>query len=183
MNALIIGGTRSGKSMLAQRKAQQLWEQSGRAGTLWYAATMQPSDDESRERVQKHVQARAGWGFQTLEVPFGFSDLSQFRPQDVILLDSVTLLLCSHLYGGGHPEQIAESLHQAAKAVQHLILVSDDTFSDACFYEESVEQYRRCLGFLHRQIAEWSDFVLECRFGTTLFWKGSAERWGKEGKE
>ena len=62
---LILGGSSSGKSMYAQRLARSL------AGTrpLYYLATMEPRDAEDHARVAKHRRERAGWGFETLEIP------------------------------------------------------------------------------------------------------------------
>ena len=61
MLSLVIGSAASGKSEFAERLAC-----AGEQPRI-YLATMQPLDSECRERIEKHRQARAGRGFETVE--------------------------------------------------------------------------------------------------------------------
>ena len=61
MNILLIGGSKSGKSHLAQELCRAL------SGPMIYWATMEPTDEEDRERIRRHLLDRDGWGFETLE--------------------------------------------------------------------------------------------------------------------
>ena len=63
MRILLLGGSKSGKSGLAQRLARDLSE----GNSLYYWATMEPTDEEDRARIRRHLADRAGWGFQTVE--------------------------------------------------------------------------------------------------------------------
>ena len=62
MVTLVIGGAASGKSEFAESLVLQM-------GTLprWYIATMQPFDDECRERIRRHRKMRAEKQFETIE--------------------------------------------------------------------------------------------------------------------
>ncbi len=174
MTALLAGGSSSGKSMAAQQLAVSLRTESGR---LFYAATMIPGDEEDSRRIQRHLAAREGWGFHTLETPFALEAPPEgFGPLDVVLLDSVTLLLCNHLYGGGSWEErrLAEHLLEWGRHLGGLVLVSDDIFSDAFRYHDSVEQYRRRLGRLHQLLAAEAQLVVRFRAGLPQVYKG---RW------
>lgn len=65
----IIGRRQQQRQKLAaQRMAVFLRKGEGR---LFYAATMIPGDEEDRQRIRRHLEAREGWGFHTLETPFG----------------------------------------------------------------------------------------------------------------
>jgi adenosylcobinamide kinase/adenosylcobinamide-phosphate guanylyltransferase len=62
MKELILGGVRSGKSRLAEQRAQE----SGLA--VVYVATATPGDDEMRRRIEEHREQRhARW--LTIEEP------------------------------------------------------------------------------------------------------------------
>ena len=63
MRILLLGGSKSGKSMLGQRLARQLAD----GGPMIYWATLEPRDGEDRAIVRRHLAEREGWGFQTLE--------------------------------------------------------------------------------------------------------------------
>ena len=61
MTYLLIGGSKSGKSHLAQQLCRSL------GGPLVYWATMEPVDGEDRALIARHLDERAGWGFSTVE--------------------------------------------------------------------------------------------------------------------
>ncbi len=71
MRMLISGGAKNGKSMYAQRVAKTLAREKN--SPLYYVATMEPVDREDRERIERHVRERSGWGFVTIEEPLKLS--------------------------------------------------------------------------------------------------------------
>lgn len=88
---LVTGGARSGKSRFAEELA-------GRSGLqVVYLATMQPLDDELRERVQRHRERRpAHW--KTVEEPLEIvSALGEIDDEALVLLDCVTLWITNLL--------------------------------------------------------------------------------------
>ena len=64
---LISGGAKNGKSMHAQKIAKAMSVEYD--VPLYYVATMEPTDEEDENRIKRHVQERAGWGFTTIEEP------------------------------------------------------------------------------------------------------------------
>ena len=62
MIVLVTGGSGCGKSTWAENLVDSL----PREGRV-YIATMQVYDEESRQRVKRHVEQRAGRGFTTVE--------------------------------------------------------------------------------------------------------------------
>ena len=64
MLLLVVGGAKSGKSMLAQCLCRAL---AGEGGRMVYLATLDPCDGEARQRIARHRRDRDGWGFKTRE--------------------------------------------------------------------------------------------------------------------
>ena len=98
MNIFISGGCKNGKSMHAQRIAKAMAVSEN--VPLYYVATMIPTDEEDRQRIRRHIEERAGWGFETLEQ--GRDICGALRDgvdcRGVFLLDSVTALLSNEMF-------------------------------------------------------------------------------------
>lgn len=104
-NILITGGTRSGKSRVAEECAQRF------GNRLGYVATAQIFDDEMRERIRTH-QLRRGTSWLTTEEPYHLSEVlrrmdGQF---DAILVDCVTIWLSNLLLQHEEPARELEPL-------------------------------------------------------------------------
>jgi adenosyl cobinamide kinase/adenosyl cobinamide phosphate guanylyltransferase len=85
MIVLVIGGTRSGKSEVAERLAARAAEPSG--GAVTYVATGEPTDPDMAARIARHRTRRsAAWT--TLEAPIDLlATLAAVR--GTVLLDSL----------------------------------------------------------------------------------------------
>ena len=93
MNYFLSGGAKNGKSSLAQEIV------CAQGGPRYYLATMIPHDDEDRLRIRRHLDNRAGLGFQTVECGTDIlASLSQMEPDGAVLLDSVTALLSNEMF-------------------------------------------------------------------------------------
>lgn len=90
---LITGGARSGKSTLAEKKAQEIGE------NVVYIATGLAFDEGMKDRIHKHKEARPNeWG--TIEIYKDFQTLDSkeaFLKADTVLLDCVTLMVSNLL--------------------------------------------------------------------------------------
>ena len=96
MTYFLSGGSKSGKSMLAQKIAKAL------PAPHYYLATLRPTDAEDRAIVARHLQERDGWGFTTLECERGILSALELAPENgTFLLDSVTALLANEMF---HPD-------------------------------------------------------------------------------
>lgn len=174
MHILICGGCKSGKSSLAQELALRL---SGGA-EHFYVATMLACDDEDRLRIARHVENRAGMGFQTLEISRDIAQcLKDGRAGGTFLIDSVTALLANEMFHDGGVDSAAEArtqagLMQVIKQAKNAVFVSDFIFSEATHFDALTEEYRRALGALHCALANACDSVIEMCAGTTLVHKG-----------
>ena len=104
MRILLLGGSKSGKSMLGQRLTRQLAD----GGPMIYWATLEPRDTEDRAIVRRHLAERDGWGFGTLErgraLPEG---LALVPRESAVLFDSVTACLACQMFSGPQPDAAA----------------------------------------------------------------------------
>lgn len=89
---LVTGGSRSGKSVIAEKKARELGDRS-----VLYLATAIPVDDDMKERIRVHQERRdSEWG--TYE---GYRDLGEVvksTSKSTILLDCVTVMITNILF-------------------------------------------------------------------------------------
>ena len=128
MTYLLIGGSKSGKSHLAQQLCRSL------GGPLVYWATMEPVDGEDRARIARHLDERAGWGFSTVECGRAL-ERAALPERACVLFDSVTALLANEMFSGAQPdaaapERAAQELLALSCRAAHLVCVCDDIFRD-----------------------------------------------------
>jgi adenosylcobinamide kinase/adenosylcobinamide-phosphate guanylyltransferase len=160
----ILGAARSGKSTFAVELAQR------HAGTVLYVATLQPMDDEMRERVVLHRQERpAEWA--TLEEPVDVTGaLGRAPHHDVYLLDCATLwvsnlLLREHGYADYVPASAAEGpLNHVRELIEwqrasgaNLIVVSNEVGAGIVPEYALARAYRDTLGRANRMLADAAD--------------------------
>lgn len=156
MKELILGGARSGKSALAQQRA----ERGGRAVT--YIATARPLDDEMIERIERHRLARpAAW--RLVEEPLALADaLAGCAAADrCLLVDCLTLWL-SNLMIEGDDRLIAEKqalLDRLPALPGHIILVSNEVGQGIVPLNPVARRFRDEAGWLHQALARCCERV------------------------
>lgn len=170
MNIFISGGCKNGKSYYAQELARE--QSQNRNVPLYYLATMIPVDKEDENRILRHIDDRAGWGFETLEQGRNICKaLDRADPQGSFLLDSVTALLSNEMFlpdGTVYPDcgtTVAQELVEFGKKTGNTIFVSDFMYSDAILYDEMTENYRKSLAYIDKILAKFCDQVIEVAFG------------------
>lgn len=154
MKILIVGGSKSGKSMAAQRIARMLAARGSCPAYYW--ATMEPSDSEDEKRIARHLEARAGWGFETIECGRNTSAFSASVRGGCVLFDSVTALLANEMFPP--PAQNADF---------PLILQPGNVLRPNC----RKLQAQQCILYVYAM----TFFVTECNM--TLLPKATAEHW------
>ena len=178
MTVLVVGGSKSGKSSLAQKIAVRLAE--GR--DMYYIATMIPSDEEDRARIARHIEDRAGMKFRTLEQGKNLRDvISRAESSGTFLLDSVTALLSNEFFppeknyapDESAGKRAADDIIFLSRQVENLIVVADDIFRDAARYDEITQSYRKALGDILRAVAAAADTVIETATGNAIVHKGA----------
>ena len=171
MKIWITGGAGSGKSSLAQDLAAAL----AAGGPRYYVATMVPRDEEDHRRIRRHIEDRAGMGFQTIECPCRLMERIDPDPDGTYLLDSATALLSNAMFGEREFAYDPDAAARAAEDLQRFScgVKSDGIYSDAARYDEMTENYRCGLASVERQMATVSDTVIECAAGGVLLQKGT----------
>lgn len=170
MRILLLGGSKSGKSSLAQSIIKRLAK-----GPLIYLATMEPTDKEDDERIKRHIEDRAGMGFLTLERGRDIASLP--IPEDAsVLLDSVTALLANEMFGEGFaPEahkKVSHEILAVSRSCANIVCVADEIFRDGNEFDAATEAYRRGLALVCRALAEEFDAAAEVSCGIPKLFKG-----------
>ena len=102
MRILLLGGSKSGKSMMGQHMARRL----SAGAPMYYWATLEPRDGEDRAIVRRHLAERDGWGFETIEQGRQLPQaLKWVSPAGTVLFDSVTACLACQMFSGPEPEK------------------------------------------------------------------------------
>lgn len=201
---LITGGSGSGKSEYAENLARKLGKSTApdaEAAPLYYIATMRVWDEEGRARVRKHRLQREGKGFLTLERFTDMEKLELPEKDGIILLECLSNLTANEFYDrlgmqSGNTEEmgsrtsfealvsdrlVQEVLSLRAKC-RHLVVVTNEVFSDGIIYDPETESYIRILAEVNRRLAEAADSVAEVVCGLPFTLKendnGSIKRGG-----
>ena len=167
MIVLVIGGSGSGKSEFAENICMKLPAEEKR-----YIATMQAFDDESRARIAKHRRARSGKGFETIEQGTHLEDVC--LPQGcTALLECMSNLVANEVFapegrGADCGEVIKSGLHHLAEKAGHLVIVTNDIFSDGVTYDPGTAQYMKILGEVNQEAAAMADYVYEVVCGIPI---------------
>jgi len=168
MFAMIIGGSASGKSALAERWAVSLPK------PRIYLAAMQVLDEESRRRVERHRAMRAGKGFETVEAPAALWN-ADLPAGATVLLEDLSNLLANELFspGGGGPDGALRGVRFVLARCENLILVTNEVFSGGADYEGETADYLAELAWLNRVLAAEADTVAEVVCGLPNVLKGA----------
>jgi len=168
MIILFTGGSGSGKSALAERTVCALAQEK-----RVYLATMQVYDAESVHRVERHRTQRADKGFVTIECPTSLPN-APVAEGSTVLLEDLSNLCANEMFGGGNVESIFPALLQLSRRCRHLIIVTNDVFSDGENYDPSTAEYMRCLAQINSEAARMADGVAEVVYSIPVWLKGDA---------
>lgn len=175
MTIFLSGGAKNGKSGLAQSLAVALGEK------RYYVATMISTGQEDDARIRRHIEDRAGLGFQTVECFRNvLTCLDNADADGTFLVDSVTSLMQNALFSPENNYEpdlsaaraCADALVEFAGRVKNVIFVSDFIYSDCTPFSETTQCYRRCLADADRRLAAVCDTVAEVCAGQVFLYKG-----------
>ena len=140
---------------------------------------MQSIDFEDDERIARHRQERANWGFTTVEQPVDIENILQKCDSNgSFLLDSLTALLSNEMFlmDGSVNEQatekIMEELSRLIGRIGNIVIVSDYIYSDSVLYDPLTEKYRKSLAEIDRVAARLCDAVIEAAYTNITVHKG-----------
>lgn len=176
MFSVVTGGSASGKSAYAENEIMKLKEAKPDA-RLIYLATMVPYGEDTRQRIQRHIGLRAGKGFETVECFGGLKELG-WNSNDIVLLECMSNLLADEIYEKGNPspvEDILEGISRICNEAAHLVVVTNEIFSDGIPYEADTVRYINFLGEINRRMAAMADNVTEVVCGIPVPMKNRGE--------
>lgn len=180
MIIFISGGARSGKSSYAEKCAFSLFKKRNSAHRLLYIATASVSDEEMKDRVQRH-QSERGDEWETIEECVYLDEVTMHcEAGDVVLIDCLTVWLSEAKYRESLNDEtllsiIQNVLHQAKQKSFDVIFVSNDVNEGGLDDDLMVHEYVALLERVHRSIIEKADQVLQFSAGIPTFWKGKGE--------
>jgi adenosylcobinamide kinase/adenosylcobinamide-phosphate guanylyltransferase len=176
MLTFIIGGTRSGKTALAQSLCRP-------ESRVAYLATLRAEDDEMRQRIRRHRSTRpTAWS--TIEEPLAIAAAVRRASNefDSIVLDCLTLWLSNFCWE--HRACDAEELERRALAEAedlvagarasacHLIVVSNEVGCGIVPENAVARAFRDLQGFVNQIVARAADEVWQTVAGIPVRLKG-----------
>ena len=167
---VVLGGTRSGKSRFALARARELG-----GDRVTFVATARPGDPDLDERIAGHRRVRpATW--RTLETDQDLAKtLALADPNDVLLIDSLTLWVAAALEAGDDPLRAWSAAAAAVRTrVPPTVVVSDEVGLGVVPQTASGRDFRDALGQLNQLIAAGAATVTLVVAGTALQLKAGA---------
>lgn len=174
MFIVVTGGSGSGKSEYAEQLVLE-----NQTKPYLYLATMYPFDEECHRRIARHRAMRREKEFDTLECYTGLkkADASGYG---TVLLECMSNLTANELYQkDGAKERCVEEIllgiDRLRTQCKHLIVVSNEIFSDGILYEKETKEYQKYLGEINRRLAERADQVVEVVYSIPILHKGDKD--------
>jgi adenosyl cobinamide kinase/adenosyl cobinamide phosphate guanylyltransferase len=161
---LLVGGARSGKSVLATRLA------AAQERPVTVVATAEAGDDEMAAKIAAH-RAQRPHDWETVEEPLALAHaLTRIDPQACVIVDCLTLWV-ANLVGAGCADVVGASRSAAAVAAARpgpTIAVSNEVGSGLVPVSASSRAYRDQLGTVNASWAAAADRALLVVAGRVL---------------
>lgn len=170
----VTGGVRSGKTSFAEKYAIEVATKHKQK--LHYLATAVVTDEEMKERVERHRSIRKTMKVQweTWEKSVDIHEIhTEFNNRDVILLDCLTTLVNNELFHNRQEwmdetvqllilQKIKEGIVSLAKECGTLMVVSNEITYEA-MEEPLIIAYSKLLNSLHQFVVQMADeaFLVE----------------------
>ncbi|MCD7833964.1 MAG: bifunctional adenosylcobinamide kinase/adenosylcobinamide-phosphate guanylyltransferase [Lachnospiraceae bacterium] len=153
-----------------------------------YIATMIPYGEDGKRRVERHRRLRREKHFETIECYTGLEYLwldtsrkeataigtvsGERRPETgyVVLLECMSNLVANEVFepsgaGDGTVEAILRGIESLRRQARHLIVVTNEVFSDGVSYDAETMRYLSYLGAVNQAMATQADMVTEVVYG------------------
>ncbi len=180
---LYVGGASSGKSLLAERRCEEI------AAERLYVATMRPGDEESLRRVAVH-RARRGAGWTDVEAGMDLAAcLGEEPSRGVVLVDGVGLWIAGMLFGlygpcdpeRDIPARVEDFCRGLAASRRPCVVVTDEAGMGLVPSDGTSRRFRTILGNTNQRLALAADSVYFVSCGLALRLKGEERTPGAAG--
>ena len=119
---------------------------------------------------------RAGKGFETVECYTGLENL-EFPQDAIVLLECMSNLAANGIVddsgaGALTVEAVLRGVRKLKSQVRHLVIVTNEIFSEAASYEGDTVRYQEYLGKINQKLGEMADQVVEVVYGIPIWHKG-----------
>lgn len=190
MMTLITGASGSGKSLFAE---QYIDKKRKDEQDLVYLATMKPYGEETKKKITRHKEQRCQKGFQTIECYEKIEQLKLPIKDCCVLLECLSNLLANEMYPeieeGSEEEArvqlknekeivfpaIVQKIYQGIlhleEQCQHLVIVTNEIFSEPLPKWEDSAIYTKNLGLLNQRLANHAKKVYEVIAGVPILHK------------
>lgn len=174
MLIVVTGGAASGKSELAERIICQLAD----GKPMLYVAAMETSGEEAQKRIARHRALRAGKGFTTLEHAKRFDRITVPAGYTAALFECMSNALANEMFspegaGENWKQSIVTGIQKLSTACEHVVIVTNDIFTDGVTYDPYTMTYLHHLGELNQLFAKQADIVMESVCGIPVIKKGA----------
>ena len=166
--SLVVGGSRSGKSRMAERLVSET------GAPRHYIATAEAWDDEMRLRIAQH-QADRGTDWTTWSVPRDVASvLAQVPPGHVVLLDCATLWLTNHMLAEADIAAESQALLAALlECAAPVVVVSNEVGWGIVPENALARAFRDHQGRLNQHLAAQAGLVVGVMAGLPMVLKGA----------
>lgn len=158
MIILVTGGVRSGKSRLAERLASESGDK------VTYIATMEPLDDEVRDRIRAHRDRRPPH-WVTIEEPLAVAEAvaEHGRASDAVIVDCLGLMVSNILMRQSEEMPYARRCDEVLDRVRRLAEVATQVSARVIVVSNEVGAGvvpESLLGRIFRDAMGWSNQIL-----------------------
>jgi adenosylcobinamide kinase/adenosylcobinamide-phosphate guanylyltransferase len=171
---LITGGARSGKSRYAQELAESI------SGKRLFLATCPVTDEEMRQRIERHRLDRLEAGWQTVEETVNPEQVVVGNPgYKVVLIDCLTLWVNNLLFTDAGNELSEETLSVKVRKLLEVcsgrtgtvIMVTNEVGMGIVPENELARRYRDLVGRCNQEIGAVADKVILTTCGIPMIIK------------
>lgn len=130
-------------------------------------------------RIARHRLMRRDKGFETLECYTGLKD-AKIPSSGTTLLECMSNLTANEMYqengsGDACVQEILKGIHHVLSHTEHLVIVTNEIFSDGIEYDPETTRYQQYLGEMNCELAKLADVVVEVVYSIPLVKKGTLE--------
>lgn len=162
MQALFIGGIKSGKSKNAERYTLNLADEKP-----YYLATTEFIDEEMQQRIALHKQQRAEQ-FITLEEPLALAQTLQTLTGKTVLVECVSMWLNNMLHHKRSKEEILAEIEQICSLNLRAVFVLNDVGNTVVSTNKLVRDFVDLSGIISQKLSTACSEVYHVHAGISV---------------